>query len=145
MAIRKSMSKKTDPPAKKTTSATGPYKAGMKTDKSVGVRKITKPAAPKAKGGSQFLPKGIPAGKPSGRNFGMSKKESDAAAIKNADAIKRKAIGKAAEASSDSLMKELRKKSIEDTKKKYPGYTVNLDAKGNIKSLSKSKTTTKKK
>jgi hypothetical protein len=62
MAIRKTMSKKTDPPAKKQTSATGPYKSGMKTDKSVGVRKMTKPAAPKAKGGSQFLPKGIPAG-----------------------------------------------------------------------------------
>jgi hypothetical protein len=62
MAIRKTMSKKTDPPAKKTTSATGPYKAGMKTDKSTGVRKMTKPAAPKEKGGSQFLPKGIPAG-----------------------------------------------------------------------------------
>lgn len=62
MAIRKSMSKKTDPPAKKTTSAAGPYKSGLKTDKSVGVRKMTKPAAPKAKGGSQFLPKGVPAG-----------------------------------------------------------------------------------
>lgn len=62
MAIRKTMSKKTDPPAKKQTSATGPYKAGMKTDQSKGVRKMTKPAAPKAKGGSQFLPKGIPAG-----------------------------------------------------------------------------------
>lgn len=62
MAIRKSMSKKTDPPAKKTTSAAGPYKSGMKTDQSKGVRKMTKPAAPKAKGGSQFLPKGVPAG-----------------------------------------------------------------------------------
>ena len=62
MAIRKTMSKKTDPPKKKTTSAAGPYKTGMKTDKSVGVRKMTKPAAPKAKGGSQFLPKGVPAG-----------------------------------------------------------------------------------
>ena len=62
MAIRKTMSKKTDPPAKKQTSAAGPYKSGMKTDQSKGVRKITKPAAPKAKGGSQFLPKGIPAG-----------------------------------------------------------------------------------
>jgi hypothetical protein len=62
MAIRKAMSKKTDPPKKKTTSAAGPYKTGMKTDKSVGVRKMTKPAAPKAKGGSQFLPKGVPAG-----------------------------------------------------------------------------------
>lgn len=62
MAIRKSMSKKTDPPAKKQTSAAGPYKSGLKTDKSVGVRKMTKPAAPKAKGGSQFLPKGVPAG-----------------------------------------------------------------------------------
>jgi hypothetical protein len=49
-------------PAKKQTSATGPYKSGMKTDKSKGVRKMTKPAAPKAKGGSQFLPKGVPAG-----------------------------------------------------------------------------------
>jgi hypothetical protein len=62
MAIRKAMSKKTDPPAKKQTSAAGPYKSGMKTDKSTGVRKMTKPAAPKAKGGSQFLPKGVPAG-----------------------------------------------------------------------------------
>jgi hypothetical protein len=62
MAIRKTMSKKTDPPVKKQTSAAGPYKTGMKTDKSVGVRKMTKPAPPKAKGGSQFLPKGIPAG-----------------------------------------------------------------------------------
>lgn len=62
MAIRKAMSKKTDPPAKKQTSAAGPYKSGMKTDRSTGVRKMTKPAAPKAKGGSQFLPKGIPAG-----------------------------------------------------------------------------------
>jgi hypothetical protein len=62
MAIRKAMSKKTDPPAKKQTSAAGPYKSGMKMDKSTGVRKMTKPAAPKAKGGSQFLPKGIPAG-----------------------------------------------------------------------------------
>ena len=62
MAIRKAMSKKTDPPAKKQTSAAGPYKSGMKTDRSTGVHKMTKPAAPKAKGGSQFLPKGIPAG-----------------------------------------------------------------------------------
>ena len=62
MAIRKTMSKKTDPPAKKQTSAAGPYKSGMKTDQSKGVRKMTAPAAPKAKGGSQFLPKGIPAG-----------------------------------------------------------------------------------
>ena len=62
MAIRKAMSKKTDPPAKKQTSAAGPYKSGLKTDRSVGVRKMTKPAAPKAKGGSQFLPKGVPAG-----------------------------------------------------------------------------------
>ena len=59
MAIRKV--KKTDPP-KKTTSPTGPYKTGMRTDKSTGVRALTKPAAPKAKGGSQFLPKSIPAG-----------------------------------------------------------------------------------
>jgi hypothetical protein len=62
MAIRKAMSKKTDPPAKKQKSAAGPYKTGMKTDRSTGVRKMTKPAAPKAKGGDQFLPKGIPAG-----------------------------------------------------------------------------------
>lgn len=62
MAIRKAMSKKTDPPAKKQTSAAGPYKAGMKTDQSKAVRKMTKPAPPKAKGGDQFLPKGIPAG-----------------------------------------------------------------------------------
>jgi hypothetical protein len=56
------MAKKTDPPAKKQTSAAGPYKSGMKTDQSKAVRKMTKPAAPKAKGGDQFLPKGIPAG-----------------------------------------------------------------------------------
>ena len=62
MAIRKTMSKKTDPPAKKQTSAAGPYKSGLKTDKSVGVRKITKPAAPTPKGGARFVPKGIPVG-----------------------------------------------------------------------------------
>ncbi len=64
MAIRKSMSKKTDPPAKK--SAAGPYKTGMKTDRSTGVRKMTdaqkKAAANKPKGGDRFLPKGVPAG-----------------------------------------------------------------------------------
>ena len=53
------MAKKTDPPKKKTSSPVGPYKAAPKGDKSTGVRKMT---APKAKGGSQFLPKGIPAG-----------------------------------------------------------------------------------
>ena len=51
--------KKTNPPKKKTSSPVGPYKAAPKSDKSTGVRKMT---APKAKGGSQFLPKGVPAG-----------------------------------------------------------------------------------
>ena len=63
MAIRKTMSKKTDPPAKKQTSAAGPYKSGLKTDKSVGVRKMTdaqkKSAANKPKGDGQFVPKGL--------------------------------------------------------------------------------------
>ena len=53
------MAKNTDPPKKKTPSPVGPYKAAPKGDKSVGVRKMT---AEKPKGGSQFLPKGIPAG-----------------------------------------------------------------------------------
>lgn len=52
------MAKKTNPP-KKTSSPVGPYKAAPKGDKSVGVRNMT---AQKPKGGSQFLPKGIPAG-----------------------------------------------------------------------------------
>jgi hypothetical protein len=52
------MAKKTNPPKKK-SSPVGPYKAAPKSDKSVGVRRMT---APKDKGGSQFLPKGIPAG-----------------------------------------------------------------------------------
>jgi hypothetical protein len=43
------MAKKTDPPKKKTSSPVGPYK-------------MTNSTAPKPKGGSQFLPKGIPAG-----------------------------------------------------------------------------------
>jgi hypothetical protein len=46
MAIRKAMSKKTDPPAKR----------------GIGVLKTNKPVDSKPKGGSQFLPKGIPAG-----------------------------------------------------------------------------------
>ena len=52
------MAKKTNPP-KKTSSSVGPYKPAPKGDKSIGVRKMT---ASKPKGGSQFLPKGIPAG-----------------------------------------------------------------------------------
>ena len=48
------------------TSAAGPYKSGLKTDQSVGVRQMTeeqkKAAANKPKDGSQFLPKGVPAG-----------------------------------------------------------------------------------
>ena len=64
--------KKTNPPKKKTSSPVGPYKAAPKSDKSTGVRKMT---APKAKGGSQFLPKGVPAGKigknTPARNFGL--------------------------------------------------------------------------
>ena len=59
------MAKKTDPPVK-SKSAAGPYKTGMKTDRSTGVRKMTdaqkKAAANKPKGGDRFLPKGVPAG-----------------------------------------------------------------------------------
>jgi hypothetical protein len=54
------MAKKTDSPKKKTSSPVGPYKAAPKGDKSTGVRKMT---SPKAKGGSQFLPKGLSPGK----------------------------------------------------------------------------------
>jgi hypothetical protein len=45
-----------------TPSAAGPYKSGLKTDQSKAVRKITTTAQPKPKDGSQFLPKGVPAG-----------------------------------------------------------------------------------
>jgi hypothetical protein len=61
MATRKV--KQTDP---KKTSPAGPYKTGMKTDRSTGVRQMTaeqkRAAAKKPKDGSQFLPKDIPAG-----------------------------------------------------------------------------------
>jgi len=53
------MAKKTNTPPGKKSSPVGPYKPAPKNDKSTGVRKMV---TEKPKGGSQFLPKGIPAG-----------------------------------------------------------------------------------
>ncbi len=53
------MAKKTNTPSGKKSSPVGPYKPAPKGDKSTGVRKMV---TEKPKGGSQFLPKGIPAG-----------------------------------------------------------------------------------
>lgn len=71
------MAKKTNPP-KKTTSPVGPYKTAPKGDKSTGVRKMV---AEKPKGGSQFLPKGVSAGKSGkttpARNFGLTQDQAN--------------------------------------------------------------------
>jgi len=71
------MAKKTNTPSKG-SSPIGPYKAAPKGDKSTGVRNMV---AEKPKGGSQFLPKGIPAGKntPSqpARNFGLTQDQAN--------------------------------------------------------------------